>query len=692
MADVTIDQLTTQIKSLNRELSRLQGNLNKTAGAARSGGSVANGMAGFSGGTGVSTYDKFSNAMGGFSGLLGNIAGAAGGAAMMMPNVAMTMGRQRAFYEGGAMAGFSQTRRQVEAATKLPFMTDPTSRATVAAILQQNNFTAGTQQYATAAQYTSGLSQMFGMSNEAAAMSVSSFYSGDTAGAFFNRGIMMTGANGQEKSPTEMFEEFFQRIYNGPMNEEQVNAELQRGMLNVSIRRLGLDPGMEQALRTYIKRRYSGKSFDLGNQGSVDALVAEGKSKGYNNTMRESEAALASSEERLMSRAESGYDEGITDATNFILDLNKALEPNVEHFSKLNAQLQTLLGNERVQGGIVVLTNILGAIGNIEKMFGIPNIIKNLIFPGGGDGQGGIRLAGVGGGHHGGANILPGGNPIITSAFGQARDNGPHKGTDYAVPEGTSVASAADGEVIESTRSNHPSGGYGEYIKVLHNNGITTLYAHLSKRGVAVGTKVKAGQEIGKSGNTGFSTGPHLHFEVIDKSGNRRPPSEIGVLIGSSKGTKNENPSDGHNATIDGDTLDRVIGQATQEIPGALSMDPTASSIDEILAKMLGQNQDAGDVPELPKSISRAGTLGGGTGGDGRKGVRMASVNTGSTVNEDYSFSGETGSRSAETVVNAPVTIHVNLNSASETEAKKLVAIVKQELDKSYRRAKTGAR
>lgn len=104
----------------------------------------------------------------------------------------------------------------------------------------------------------------------------------------------------------------------------------------------------------------------------------------------------------------------------------------------------------------------------------------------------------------------------INSNFGMRRLGGeptgrPHRGVDIAAPKGTSVHSASEGRVI---RIGYDPAGYGNFIELAHPNGMTTLYAHLSRVDVGSGDAVVAGQRIGLVGSTGFSTGPHLHFEV----------------------------------------------------------------------------------------------------------------------------------------------------------------------------------
>ena len=91
---------------------------------------------------------------------------------------------------------------------------------------------------------------------------------------------------------------------------------------------------------------------------------------------------------------------------------------------------------------------------------------------------------------------------------------------DLAVPTGTPIRAALPGTV---TASKYNAGGYGYYVMIDHGNGLSTLYGHCSKLLARVGQAVEAGDIIALSGNTGRSTGPHLHFEVR-VSGERTDP------------------------------------------------------------------------------------------------------------------------------------------------------------------------
>jgi len=107
------------------------------------------------------------------------------------------------------------------------------------------------------------------------------------------------------------------------------------------------------------------------------------------------------------------------------------------------------------------------------------------------------------------------GNWLSHPASGAVKTQGLHgyNAIDFAGGAGTNIRAAAAGQVIVS-KSSGWNGGYGQYIVIKHSNGAQTLYAHLSKNSVGVGASVNQGEVIGVMGNTGRSTGTHLHFEV----------------------------------------------------------------------------------------------------------------------------------------------------------------------------------
>ena len=121
----------------------------------------------------------------------------------------------------------------------------------------------------------------------------------------------------------------------------------------------------------------------------------------------------------------------------------------------------------------------------------------------------------------------------INSRFGLRRLGGEqearmHKGVDIAAPTGSTVFAAAEGEVI---RIGHDPVGYGNFIEMRHPNGLTTLYGHLSRIDVASGDRIGARERIGLVGSTGYSTGPHLHFEVRRAGAQVNPARVMGQVF-----------------------------------------------------------------------------------------------------------------------------------------------------------------
>lgn len=116
----------------------------------------------------------------------------------------------------------------------------------------------------------------------------------------------------------------------------------------------------------------------------------------------------------------------------------------------------------------------------------------------------------------------------ITSGYG-SRSGSMHYGVDFPSPVGTNIVASKGGTVIASTYGVYGQGygGFGNVVVIDHGNGYVTLYAHMSQRSVSAGETVSKGQLIGLVGNTGNSSGSHLHFEVRTTSGNRLDPANF---------------------------------------------------------------------------------------------------------------------------------------------------------------------
>ncbi|MEI7463204.1 MAG: peptidoglycan DD-metalloendopeptidase family protein [Candidatus Taylorbacteria bacterium] len=113
------------------------------------------------------------------------------------------------------------------------------------------------------------------------------------------------------------------------------------------------------------------------------------------------------------------------------------------------------------------------------------------------------------------------GNTDFSNANPQIYNGKGHTGLDFRASIGTPVIAALSGTIIGSSNTDLVRGcySYGQWLMIKHANGLSTLYGHLSLRSVSVGDKIATGQIIGYSGNTGYSTGPHLHFGVYASDG-----------------------------------------------------------------------------------------------------------------------------------------------------------------------------
>lgn len=107
----------------------------------------------------------------------------------------------------------------------------------------------------------------------------------------------------------------------------------------------------------------------------------------------------------------------------------------------------------------------------------------------------------------------------FTSGFGM-RWGTTHYGVDIANRIGTPILAVTDGTVIEAG----PASGFGLWVRIQHADGTVSVYGHVDSFSVHEGQQVKAGEQIARMGNRGYSTGPHLHFEIWDATGKKMNP------------------------------------------------------------------------------------------------------------------------------------------------------------------------
>jgi murein DD-endopeptidase MepM/ murein hydrolase activator NlpD len=165
--------------------------------------------------------------------------------------------------------------------------------------------------------------------------------------------------------------------------------------------------------------------------------------------------------------------------------------------------------------------------------------------------------------------IYPINGAKITDGYGPRQAPAPgastfHRGIDFGAAQGTPIMASAQGTVTMAG----DNGGLGNCVKIKHPNGMTTVYGHQSRLGTTVGREVKQGQIIGYVGSTGTSTGPHLHFETHDASGNPFDPMKV---------------LSGNGSPISGDTAN---GQHTTA--GGSGAGPSLTSIIDQRAKEKG--------------------------------------------------------------------------------------------------------
>ena len=459
------------------------------------------------------TVAKFS-AMTGIAAGLGQMAMAVpAGMYAATPDLGLTLGRALGYYQSGLKSP-GINRNQLQTATRTAMghgLSSVGSDAIVAAGLAGAGYAPGSKNYLQAANQVGGAYKYLGMDNAVATQAIAGFQSGQMGANLYQYGITQTDAQGNEKTPGQIAKELMNVMGGGKATTKQVRESYQKGALGANLKTMGFDAAQQEILYQAMIDISAGRDPDLAKRGE-----AQLKDKGNANTFLDAEGRMNDSQTKLMEKGEARMIAGFENAADTVEAFNRVLENAIPTLAYMKGLIGGVGGTNVGAGIAVTATLFTNGIGKIVEA------IASLAKKGGGGRTGYGGGFGKGGGSIGSAPVAAG----ITAAYGEKGDmwdgtNGTHKGTDYAVPIGTPVTSWKDGVV-----SSEPlDSGYGTAIMLDHPDGTQTIYGHLSSKEVNAGDSVKAGQRIGKSGDTGNSSGPHLHFELRNGKNNPVDPS-----------------------------------------------------------------------------------------------------------------------------------------------------------------------
>lgn len=466
--------------------------------------------------------------------------GAAAGAYAAMPDLNMTLTRSLGFYQAGLRApGIS--RNQLERATfgaMAGGLSSQGSDSLVAAILAGRGVTPGGSDYLRLARETGGAFRYLGMENAPAAQALAGLRSGPMAANLYQYGITLRDNKGGMRPTADIAKQLMGVMTGGRgfSSVEAFNESLLRGALGANMTTMGFDQAQQEILIQSMRDQVSGRSGD----------IAKARPVGDNaNTMLTAQGRLNASQTELMMRGEERMIAGFENAADTVEAFNRALLNVVEPLGYLKGYIggiggtnvgqgisvgvpSLISGIKKVAGGIMIAAGVGASMTGAGAAAGIPLALGGaaLVASGGGN-------PGYGGGFNTGMGARGGG--AMTAAYG-AKDSsgiwsatgGVHKGMDFAMPIGSPVSATLGGTV--SSIDAGPD--YGTSVVVDHGGGLQTVYGHLSQRDVKLGDKISAGQRIGKSGATGNTTGPHLHYEVRQGKNNPVDPTVLNAVGG----------------------------------------------------------------------------------------------------------------------------------------------------------------
>ena len=459
-----------------------------------------------------------------------------------IPDLGTTMQNQLGYYQA-ALKSPGVSRMALERSTLSAMkggFSSTLGGSITASTLANAGYTPGTANFSQAAGEVGRAFNYMGIDNQSAAGAIASMHQGAMGANLYQYGITTFNPNtGKDKTTGQIAKELMGVMGGGGATTAQVNASYKRGALGANLGNMGFDSTQQQMIYQAMIDISSGKNPD-----STKA------NKGNDNTALTAAGRMNASQADVMTSVEQRMTKGFENAADTVEAFNRALTGALNPLTQIAAQAQGFVGGVKgtnagpaLKGGTSILKRVAGlgilaAAGGAEILTGgaatpfavAAGLVGAQMAANGGGSNGFGAAFGRGGGRGGSAPVQAG----VTAAYGAqdssglwASTNNQHTGTDYNVPIGTPVTAAMAG--IVSSTDLGPD--YGMAIMVDHPNGYQTIYAHLSEKDAKVGQTIAKGQRLGKSGDSGNSTGAHLHFEV--RQGKNNPVNPDNLLSGS---------------------------------------------------------------------------------------------------------------------------------------------------------------
>jgi hypothetical protein len=734
---------------------------------------------------------------------------------MMMPDVQMTVARRAGFYQAGVASGGIMSHGALESSVRLglgKFSTSQGSDAAVAAMLSTRGMVPGSKTFGQTVTAVGQAARYLNMPNEVAASALEGLTSGPTSANMMRNFGVFTGnpVTGEAMSQSQIFEQLAQRFTGGRQTTVEGTMEsLRRGNLGSNIRNSGLDPAQQALLSQYMIDRSRGINMDLSDPNAIGEAIKRNEAQGISNPMLEQYRQNAQ-DNQLMERATESYLDGISEASDALIELKKAVEGLPDMFFKLKGGLDFFMGDRAGQGVVGAGASVLGGAaalgGQALQMYGGYKALQALkggggASPAGGVGRktGGRRIAGqpaagkkfdlgksvgkgvgkgfglgavasiggtvlgdlisggsdigsaqskignalgtgaswagmgamigsvvpglgtgigaaVGGGlgalygaftggptvaytgkNSGGGSgtITPGGNSSAwAGAYGESRYYGTHQGIDIPLAVNTKVYAAANGKVI-AAQEGQGERSYGLYVKIKHSDKFVTMYAHLNRIDVRVGQEVTQGQQIGLSGNTGFSTGPHLHFGLY-KDGIAVDPSGwiaedlTGGTERYSAGNNGGQAQGKQRGPKGAGIMDLILNPSASASSAASAISISSSGVKGrqfTSAGIVGATMSGG-VRGLSSGVE--GALAGDAPAETGTGGGMDIFTVQDTSSKLTGIKEDSSSVVTQHVHKNNITIQVTVPQATEAEAKKFAKMIKEQLEEDSMLSKMG--